>query len=190
MAPPTLDNVRLAFEWAPVGLCVSRRRVIHCCNRAFATMFGFTVEQLEGKSLALVYPTRAEFDQTGRRGLVEMKRSGRYSDNRIMRRRNGDLFWCHVMGQSLEGVHPFTCSVWTFEDISRWRPVGVDLTRREREIAKLLATGKTSRQIATVLGISSRTVEAHRSRLMQKLGAATPGEMIAKLVGLNWRSQQ
>lgn len=43
------------------------------------------------------------------------------------------------------------------------------LTRRELEIAELVAAGLTSRQIAERLGISERTVEVHRSSLHQKL---------------------
>jgi len=43
------------------------------------------------------------------------------------------------------------------------------LTNREREVLTLLAEGHTSREIGTVLGISSRTAEHHRARIMDKL---------------------
>jgi DNA-binding CsgD family transcriptional regulator len=69
-----------------------------------------------------------------------------------------------------------------FEDISRRRPVTTTLTLREREIAQQLATGATSKQIARKLGISPRTVEAHRARLMKKFEATTNGELVARLV--------
>ena len=55
---------------------------------------------------------------------------------------------------------------------------------REREIARQLMTGSTSKQIARVLGISPRTVEAHRARLMKKLGASNHGELVARLIGI------
>jgi DNA-binding NarL/FixJ family response regulator len=58
-----------------------------------------------------------------------------------------------------------------------------EFTTREREIAQFLVTGKTSKDIARQLGISHRTIEAHRARLMKKLNASTPGEMIARLAG-------
>lgn len=47
------------------------------------------------------------------------------------------------------------------------------LTVRERQILALVADGETSREIAGRLGISSRTVEAHRDALMRKLGVRT-----------------
>jgi PAS domain S-box-containing protein len=43
------------------------------------------------------------------------------------------------------------------------------LTQREREILKLICSGKTSRTIAQHLRISDKTVETHRTRIMQKL---------------------
>ncbi len=45
----------------------------------------------------------------------------------------------------------------------------IRLTRREKEIIKLIVDGKTSTEIAEILFISPRTVEAHRANLMQKL---------------------
>lgn len=47
------------------------------------------------------------------------------------------------------------------------------LTAREIEILALIADGLTSREIGTQLGISARTVEAHRNSLMRKLGVRT-----------------
>ncbi len=52
------------------------------------------------------------------------------------------------------------------------------LTQREREIIKLSADGDTSRYIAEVLGISLKTVQGHRSRVMAKLGLHNRTELI------------
>lgn len=43
------------------------------------------------------------------------------------------------------------------------------LTPREREVLQLVAEGKTTKEIAVVLGVSVKTADAHRTRLMQKL---------------------
>lgn len=174
----------LAFELLPVGLCLTRDRIIRVCNAAFAAMFGFSVDELSGTSLRALYASELEFDDVAQRALPQLIASGDYSDERIMRRRDGRLFWCHVSGRVLDRTQPFACAVWMFEDLSATRPVTVEITAREREVAQLLVTGKTSKQIAKALGISHRTVEAHRARLMRRLNVATPGEMIARLVGM------
>jgi two-component system, LuxR family, response regulator FixJ len=52
------------------------------------------------------------------------------------------------------------------------------LTRREREILKLLTAGHSNREIATQLGISPRTVEVHKARIMEKLECHSLAELI------------
>jgi PAS domain S-box-containing protein len=178
------DDLALSFDLAPVGLCVSRNRIIQRCNEAMADMFGYSPAALVGQSLASLYPSTAEFENIGQRGYLVMRETGRYRDDRIMRHRSERLFWCHVAGRSLDRNDPFACAVWMFEDISEQRPVIGNLTVREREIAQFLATGKASKQIARQMGISPRTVEAHRARLMKKLGVSSHTEMISRLVGI------
>lgn len=43
------------------------------------------------------------------------------------------------------------------------------LTRRERQVVQLIAEGKSTKEVATILGISFKTAESHRSRTMHKL---------------------
>jgi DNA-binding NarL/FixJ family response regulator len=52
------------------------------------------------------------------------------------------------------------------------------LTTREREVLKLLAEGKTVRRAATDLGLSSKTVDAHKFNLMRKLGIHNKAELV------------
>ena len=44
------------------------------------------------------------------------------------------------------------------------------LTPREREVMDLIVAGRHNREVAELLGISARTVEVHKARIMQKLG--------------------
>jgi two-component system response regulator NreC len=55
---------------------------------------------------------------------------------------------------------------------------GMRTTPREIEIIRLLAEGKTNKEIAALLGIAVRTVETHRSRIMLKLGLHSLAELI------------
>jgi len=60
------------------------------------------------------------------------------------------------------------------------------LSRREREIFDLILQGRSSRDIATELTISLKTVETHRAHIIKKLGVRSPAELIrvAALQGL------
>jgi non-specific serine/threonine protein kinase len=58
---------------------------------------------------------------------------------------------------------------------------GVGLTRREREIAALVATGMTNREIAGKLYLSVRTVEVHVDHALTKLGLRTRTQLAARM---------
>jgi DNA-binding NarL/FixJ family response regulator len=52
------------------------------------------------------------------------------------------------------------------------------LSAREREIVQLLAEGKSNKEVATALGISVKTAEAHRSNIMRKAGFGSLAELV------------
>lgn len=60
----------------------------------------------------------------------------------------------------------------------KYRDCLESLSQREKEILDLVVGGNSSKEIARVLGISHKTVEAHRGRLMSKLGVKSLGELI------------
>ena len=57
------------------------------------------------------------------------------------------------------------------------------LTQREREVMEQVVNGKTNRVIADSLGISIKTVEAHRARLMEKLEVESLAELMHVVLG-------
>ena len=52
------------------------------------------------------------------------------------------------------------------------------LTPREKEVFRVVSQGLTHREIGNLLGISPRTVEVHKGRIMEKLGVKTMAELI------------
>ena len=182
-----MDNFdyRLAFEMAPVGLALSRNRTMVDCNRHLCDMFGAHAEQLVGQSFQLLYPSAEEFERTGARIAPLLNRHGTYSDDRIMKRLDGPFkgapFWCHVTGRALNQASPHEAGIWTFEDLSARRPMKAELTAREREVAAHLLGGLSSKEIGRALGISHRTVEIYRAKLMRKYSASNTGDLVHKL---------
>ena len=60
-----------------------------------------------------------------------------------------------------------------------------ELTPREHEVMEMVTEGRANKEIATVLGVSAKTVEAHRARVMDKMGASSLAELVrmALIVG-------
>jgi PAS domain S-box-containing protein len=181
----TMDY-RLAFDLAPLGMALSRDRIMVDCNQALCEMFGMDRDQLVGQSFRILYPSVDEFERMGQR-IVPLLRSGStYADDRIMKRvggrHSGETFWCHVTGRALDPKFPHSAGIWSFEDLSSHRPVTAELTPREREVAALLMDGLTSKEIGKALAISHRTVEIHRARLMRKYQAHSTPDLVHRLL--------
>jgi two-component system, NarL family, response regulator NreC len=60
-----------------------------------------------------------------------------------------------------------------------------DLTGREREVMRLLAEGRTVRQAASELGVSVKTVEAHKFNLMRKLDIHNKAQLVTAAIQRN-----
>jgi DNA-binding NarL/FixJ family response regulator len=52
------------------------------------------------------------------------------------------------------------------------------LTDREIEVVRLLAEGKSNKEAATVLGVSSRTIESHRNHVMRKMSFPSFSDLV------------
>ena len=53
-----------------------------------------------------------------------------------------------------------------------------DLTPRQREVLRLIAAGRTMKEIGAAMGLSTRTVEGHKYQMMQALGVGTTAELV------------
>jgi PAS domain S-box-containing protein len=180
---PLPQDYQRAFELAPIGLVLSRDRLMVDANAAALAMFAAgSRDELIGRSFEVLYPTHEEFERTGARIAARLDGHGRYADDRVMKRLNGEMFWCHVAGRTLDPAHPHAEGIWAFEDLSARRVLRQEFTAREREIAALLIEGLTSKGIGRRLEISPRTVDVYRSRLMRKVGASTTAELVNRLM--------
>jgi DNA-binding NarL/FixJ family response regulator len=70
--------------------------------------------------------------------------------------------------------------------ISRSEPPSLPvLTAREREVTQLLAEGKSSKEVASVLNLSTKTVETHRSNIMRKLSLHSIRDLVVYAIKNN-----
>jgi PAS domain S-box-containing protein len=167
----------------PLGLMLSRNRRIAACNERFASMFGYSVADMLGQGLALLYPSEDEYQRIGQRGLKVMAEKGAYQDERLMRRRDGLLQWFRVHGSTADLSDPFGNACWVFEPLA----AGVDASRlspREREVLADMSRGLTAKEAAREMGVSPRTVEKLRASLRIKYGAHNAAELMSRIGGL------
>src|SRR6185437_3936267 len=63
------------------------------------------------------------------------------------------------------------------------------LTPREREILTLVTSGKPNKIMAADLGLSQRTIEIHRARVMEKMGASSLAQLVRMVMDLSEREE-
>ncbi|MET1416899.1 PAS and helix-turn-helix domain-containing protein [Roseibium sp. HPY-6] len=172
----------LAFDYAPMGLALTEHRIIRTCNQTFADMFGYRKDQLIGKSFRLLYGSDEEFHQIRDIGLKPLSQSLPYTDERLMQRADGSRIWCRFRARTLTPDVPLARTVLSFALIDNAQS-GPTLTPRERDVLLLLSKGQTSKEMARVLGVSPRTVEDVRARLLKKFKVKNVAVLLGRLSG-------
>ncbi|MGO7455376.1 PAS and helix-turn-helix domain-containing protein [Rhizobium ruizarguesonis] len=177
--------MRFTISDMPVPMAYATHRIIRDCNEAFADLFERKRDEIIDRSFARLYPRVSDFVRIGEMWGVHLSGSRRYYDERIMKTAGGRRFWCAVNGRSRTPDSPFAEAVYCFQPMIRPVDDGQSiLSERRRQILSLVSQGKTNVEIALELALSRRTVEAHRARVMRKVGVRNTAELIA------WFSKQ
>ena len=84
----------------------------------------------------------------------------------------------------VEAIHCAAAGGSAFE--YRPDPSAVALTRRERDVVRLVADGRSNDEIGTSLGIATKTVEGHLRRLFERLGVQSRTELATRALREGW----
>lgn len=114
----------------------------------------------------------AEMLNIGLAGYIVKTASGREVVSAIRAVNKGDVYLYPSIARML--VKEFTSSI----DKKKRNTVYDGLTEREKEILMHIADDKKNREIADIMGLKIRTVQAHRTNLMDKLGAHDRTELV------------
>jgi len=151
-------------------------------------MNGFdAVRQLkkEGVTAKIIFLTMHADDRL----LAEAFRCGGYGY--VLKQSAGEELIAGIR-QVLAGrkyVTPLIATEWA-EDVSkRVQTQKLPLTPRQREVLQLVVEGCTMKEIATRLGISSRTAESHKYEMMEGLGVDNTAELIQYAIKLGLTSE-
>jgi DNA-binding NarL/FixJ family response regulator len=113
--------------------------------------------------------------QAGARGYLLKSDAGRDLVSAIdALRRNKTFFTPKVSQMVLEGYLDKSPK----DREAEGEPESLRLTSRQREIVQLLAEGKSSKEVAAVLGLSVKTAETHRANIMRKLDCHSVTELV------------
>ena len=158
----TLSERVAILENSLFGIAFVRNRTFVWMNGAFEQdMLGFDDGELVGQSVAIVYPSRAVYEEMGPVVDAAMSRQGVFETENRVRRKDGSLLWCLVSGRALDRHDLTRGSIWTIADISKRKETEAEVLQaleREKELSELKSrfVSMTSHEFRTPLaGIMS-----------------------------------
>ncbi|MDT8371168.1 MAG: EAL domain-containing protein [Gammaproteobacteria bacterium] len=110
-----LDTI---LENAMVGIAFLRDRVILRVNHKFEEIFACDRDQVEGKSVEQIFPSREAYDQLGEQAYTVLQFGENYEGEVQLLRLNGEKFWCSLSSKAIDPKNPGDGSIWLYEDIT------------------------------------------------------------------------
>jgi PAS domain S-box-containing protein len=159
------------LENALVGIAHLVDRKFVWMNSKMTDMFGYTPEEVAGISTAALYPTPQDFEQLGRDAYPLLSQGKTYSTERLMRRKDGSLFWCAIAGKSVPGGQ-VPGSIWILQDITERKRAEETLRESEAKYSAVVTQATDG-----VVIIQDNIIKFVNQSLTNTLGYATPAEI-------------
>ena len=113
-----LSEQELILDNATIGIAFMRERRFQRCNRRMEELVGYAPGELIGKSTECIHVSREAYEEVGRIAYAAMARGEAYTEERQLRRKDGSLVWCKVVGRAADPWRPAEGAIWIYDDIS------------------------------------------------------------------------
>ncbi|NQV21210.1 MAG: PAS domain S-box protein [Rhodospirillales bacterium] len=108
----------LIFDNSAIGVSFLKGGTIVRSNAFYDELFGYTPGTIVGMDSNVFFPDEASAKEAWEEAAPILKRGEISNATRLMRRRNGDLFWCRITGKLVDSDDEEQLSIWLLEDIS------------------------------------------------------------------------
>ncbi|WP_205230039.1 PAS domain-containing hybrid sensor histidine kinase/response regulator [Azospira oryzae] len=136
----TLDASAIGIAYLDTSNHEDRHVVL--ANRQMAAMFGYGSQEVIGLRAEELYPSRESFVSATQDIMPILEQGQVMRQELIMRRRNGECFWCAVSGKAINPDDLSRGVVWTFEDVTERKAAESEL-RHAREKAEAANRAKS-----------------------------------------------
>ncbi len=124
---------------ALVGIVYLKHRIIVSCNRGAEEIFGYEHGEMVGKSTEILYDSHNTFLEVGARAYSELGQSNKYTEEVLLKRKDGRVFWGALTGSALDPLHPQEGSIWIYSDISARKQAEIQLQEHQASLEELVS---------------------------------------------------
>ncbi|MGA2841269.1 MAG: PAS domain S-box protein [Steroidobacteraceae bacterium] len=159
-------DYQLIFDNAIVGIGCSIDESMVRCSRRFEEILGYEPGELDGANFRQIFPTESEYLSTHAAMSRHFRRHRVYDDERLMKRKSGDLLWCALSVKRLNAGTRRRRAIWILQDISPRKNAEEALQRTHQRLESLV---QERTQEVRQTNEALRQEIARRKRIEEKL---------------------
>jgi PAS domain S-box-containing protein len=159
-------DYQLIFDNAIVGIGCSIDESMVRCSRRFEEILGYEPGELDRANFRQIFPTESEYLSTHAAMSRHFRRHRVYDDERLMKRKSGDLLWCALSVKRLNAGTRRRRAIWILQDISPRKNAEEALQRTHQRLESLV---QERTQEVRQTNEALRQEIARRKRIEEKL---------------------
>ena len=149
-----------------VGILVTHQRLVVSCNTRLEQIFGFSPGEMAGKSSRVLFDSDETFDRVGYAARLALTQGSNYSEELMLRRKNGELFPAVITGRAVNSTDPDGTCTWIIADVTERRHAEAEVRRYRHHLEAL---------------VSERTAELQKAREEADLANQAKGSFLAAM---------
>lgn len=102
----------------PIGAVFLKDRKIQVANTSFDELFGYESGTAIGVDTLELYPDSKTYERVGKAAYADVLCGGIHTVDSLLKKRDGSLVWCNIVGRAVNAGKPEDGSIWMFKDIT------------------------------------------------------------------------
>jgi len=112
------NEQRFILSSMPIGVAFLKNRNIQVSNPAFDKMMGYIAGETLGMNSADLYPDSETYERVGNAAYEAIFNGGIHTVESMMKKKDGSLIWCNIVGQAVNAEKPEDGSIWMIQNIT------------------------------------------------------------------------
>ncbi len=116
-----VNQLKAILDNASVGILFTRDGRFELTGRQMCLMVGWSESEMRGQLTRMIYPSEEAFTELGGRVREQFKAQGYFDGELQFKRKDGGIFWVHMLGRGVVANDPSGGTIWIVEDITESR---------------------------------------------------------------------